>query len=360
MIFALFLLTVAVAAELGGPFIAKRIIDSNILGIELPWYQSTSGGDAVQYQGTWYKRSDHFLPGQTHGQEVRVLAVGRIYVFVKEPITFDGNRSLDNGKLLITEGTGANQKRARYPVDVLTKGNLYAFYKPEIQHLVLLLSTYLLLLGFAGGFQYGQRYLLQAAANAIIQRMRLDVFCQIQRLPIQYFDSLPAGKIVSRITNDTEAIREFYVTVLATFCTGVIYMVGIFTALFFLNVRLAFICLGLLPLLVLWIRLYRSYASEYNQIIRSRLSDINGMINESIQGMPIIRVFRRQRETQREFEELNEAYFKYQNKLLNLNAMTSHNLVALLRNLLFACLIWYFGSPALHVNDVLTDRKSVV
>lgn len=125
--------------------------------------------------------------------------------------------------------------------------------------------------------------------------MREDVFGQIQRLPISYFDNLPAGKVVARITNDTEAIRELYVTVLATFFTSAIYISGIYIALFILDAKLAAICLILLPILYVWAIVYRKYASKYNHVIRSRVSDINGMVNESIQGMNIIQAFGREK-----------------------------------------------------------------
>ena len=107
----------------------------------------------------------------------------------------------------------------------------------------------------------GRKYLLQSAANRIIQRMRSDVFAQIQRLPINYFDNQPAGKIVSRITNDTESVRDLYVQVLANFFTGTIYIVGIIAALFVLDYSLALFTLPVIPLLYVWIIVYRKYAS---------------------------------------------------------------------------------------------------
>jgi ATP-binding cassette subfamily B protein len=113
-------------------------------------------------------------------------------------------------------------------------------------------------------------------------------------------------------------------------------------------------CLVLVPILVVWIHIYRKFASKYNHIIRSTLSDINGMINESINGMTIIQAFKRQKETKNEFEEMNEKYFTFQNKLLSLNAMTSHNLVFVLRNLAFVTLIWYFGGASLQIGTVIS------
>jgi len=352
ILIALLLLTIAVVAELTGPFIAKKMIDNHILGIEYQWFETSGVNDssAVQYNGSWYKRIDHFGEEEKKGKEVRILQVDRSYYFIPSAIAFDGRRAIEGNQLLIKKGEDV----ASYPAIKLSKEELYLFYKPEIPGLLTLAGIYLFLLIFASFFQYGKSYLLQTSSNKIIQRMRLDVFGQTQRLPIQYFDNLPAGKVVSRVTNDTEAIRELYVTVLATFFTSSMYLIGIFVALFLLDVKLAAICLIIVPILVVWIVLYRKYASKYNQVIRSRLSDINGMINESIQGMPIIQAFRREKETMKEFETFNQDHFTYQRKLLNLNALTGHNLVHVLRNAAFVILIWYFGGASLGVGSMVS------
>ncbi len=350
-IIALIMLTIAVAAELTGPFIAKRMIDTHILGIEKSWYKAQPGSeDTVSYGGQVYKRGDRFSEGETRGDEVRLLQVGTKFVFVDGPIRFDGERSLQDGQLTIKRGGDT----AAYAAAVLSPSELYAFYQPELIKLVELALLYFALLVVSSIFTFGQRYALQVSANRVIQKLRLDVYAQIQRLPIPYFDNLPAGKVVSRVTNDTEAVRDLFVTVLANFFTGIVYMAGIFVALFLLDPKLGAICLLIVPILVVWIIVYRKYASRYNKIIRSRLSDINGMINESIQGMTIIRAFRRQRETSEEFEALNEDYLKYQQKLQSLNSFTSHNLVGVLRNLTFAVLLWYFGGQVTGVGAVIS------
>ncbi|MNB93949.1 putative multidrug resistance ABC transporter ATP-binding/permease protein YheH [compost metagenome] len=134
---------------------------------------------------------------------------------------------------------------------------------------------------------------------------------------------------------------------LSNFFTGIINITGVYIALFLLDVKLGLISLFIVPIIVLWIVLYRKVATKYNTIIRSRLSEINAIINESIQGMSIIRIFRRQKQSRAEFEHLNDDYMKYQNKMLNLNAFTSHNLVNTLRNLSFVLVLWYFGFGSL-------------
>jgi ATP-binding cassette subfamily B multidrug efflux pump len=351
ILIALLLLAASVSTELAGPFIAKQMIDRHILGIESSWYESQEGANAVSYYGSWYKRGDRFAEEETKGKEVRILQVGRSYAFVGEPVDADnGTRKLVGGQLVISKGS----EEKAYPAQELTNKEVYAFYKPEFTSLLKLALFYFGLIALGAWFAYGQKYLLQTSANRIIQKMRTDVFAQIQKLPIQYFDNLPAGKVVSRITNDTEAIRELYVQVLANFFTGTIYVVGIIVALFLLDYRLALFTLPLIPILYVWILVYRRFASRYNHEIRERLSSMNGMINEAIQGMTIIQAFRRQKETTREFEEINEAHFSYQNKMLNLNSITSHNLVNVIRNLFFFGLIWLVGGGSSGVGMIIS------
>lgn len=203
-------------------------------------------------------------------------------------------------------------------------------------------------------FRYLQYLLLQQGANRIIKKMRIDVFKHIQTLPIRYFDNLPAGKVVARITNDTEAIRDLFVTVLSQFATSFMYMGGIYIALFYLDWRMAAITLILVPLLYAWMLIYRKFASKYNHVVREKVSDMNAMINESIQGMTIIQAFRREKKMKEEFEEMNAKHFEFQQKLLVLEAAASYNMVGVLRSMIFILFVWYFGSASLSGNTIVT------
>lgn len=350
IIAALLMLTVSVATDLSGPFIAKHLIDNHVLGIESNWVQTESGKDTVEYNGHFYKREDYLDVNDVRLGSARILQVNRSFVFVEGTIEFDGGRTFEKGLLTIANGS----QSVTYEATAISGAELLQFYLPEVPKMLKLLGLFFGLLIIAAFFQYGQRYVLQKTANRIIQKMREDVFAQIQRLRIQYFDNLPAGKVVARITNDTEAIRELYVTVLSTFFTSIIYITGIYVALFILNVKLALICLLLMPILYAWIILYRRFASKYNRVIRARNSDINGMVNESIQGMNVIQAFNRQKEIKADFEKLNHEHFTFQNKLLNLNSLTSHNLAGVLRNIVFVAFIWYFGGEVLSASSVIS------
>lgn len=203
-------------------------------------------------------------------------------------------------------------------------------------------------------FRYFMYIQLQVGANRVVQHLRNDVFQHIQRVPVHYFDNLPAGKIVARVTNDTEAIRNLYVQVLSQFATSIISITGVYIALFILDVRLAAMALVIIPLVYIWMISYRKYASKYNQIVRTKLADMNAMINESIQGMSIIQAFRREKQMAQEFAEMNTSHFNYQSKLLKLDSATSFNLVFVLRNMMFLGFILYFGAASVGTEAAVT------
>ncbi|MBU5673479.1 ABC transporter ATP-binding protein [Paenibacillus brevis] len=351
-ILALVMLAIGVAAELAGPFLARAMIDDHMLAIEKPFYETASSSkETVSYDGRQFKRSDRFAPEEARGPEVRVLQVGRSFVLVEGAIPeISGERSFKDGVLTLSH-QGEVQE---YPAVRLDSVGVFSFYKPEIPGILKLISWYLVFLAVSILMEFGKTYWLQSSANKVIRKLRIDVYAHIQKLPVHFFDNLPAGKVVSRVTNDTEAVKDLFIAVLANFFSGIINMIGVYIALFILDVRLGLVCLFVVPILYAWIVLYRKFATKYNTIIRSRLSEINAIINESIQGMSIIRIFRRQKQTREEFENLNNDYMSHSNKMLNLNAFTSHNLVNVIRSLAFAVVLWYFGSAQLSGAGIIS------
>jgi ATP-binding cassette subfamily B protein len=157
---------------------------------------------------------------------------------------------------------------------------------------------------------YFQLVKFQEIALKIIQAIRIDVYSKVQALGLKYFDKTPAGSIVSRVTNDTEAIKEMFVTVIVTFIQSGFLMGGIFVAMFILNVKLALFCLFLLPALYWIIRKYRRLSSVFFHELRERLSQLNAKLNESLQGMSIIQVFRQEERLRREFADINEKHLE--------------------------------------------------
>ncbi|MVP02072.1 ATP-binding cassette domain-containing protein [Paenibacillus sp. N10] len=210
-----------------------------------------------------------------------------------------------------------------------------------------LLAMYMGLLLTASVSNFVQSYLLQSTALRIIKNMRMDLMKHIQRIPLRYFDNTPIGQVVSRIANDTEAIRDLFISFMATFVVSTVQIIGIFIALYILDVRLALLCLLLLPLFVVIILIHLKFSKKYITIMRARLSDMNAMINESIQVMPIIQAFRREKVTQDEFETLNKDRYVNQIKQFRVFSLSSRNIVGTIGSLVTAAVLWYFGRESL-------------
>jgi ATP-binding cassette subfamily B multidrug efflux pump len=219
---------------------------------------------------------------------------------------------------------------------------------PDLGPVFKLLALYLGLLLTASICNFTQAYILQSTALQIIKNMRMDLMAHIQRISLRYFDNTPIGQVVSRIANDTEAVRDLFMSFMATFVVSMMQLLGIFVALFILDWHLAMFCLLLPPLFALIMTIHLKYSKIFITIMRARLSDMNAMINESIVVMPIIQAFRREKVTIEEFEVLNEDRYVNQIKQFRIFSLSSRNIVGMIGSLVTAMVIWYFGRESLQ------------
>lgn len=190
---------------------------------------------------------------------------------------------------------------------------------------------------------YFQLLKFQEAALKIIQQMRIDVFAKVQNLGMRYFDRTPAGSIVSRVTNDTEAIKEMFVSVLIGFIQSAFLIVGVYIAMFILNVKLAAISLVLLPILFWIMYLYRKYSSVFYQDLRERLGQLNAKISESVQGMGMIQAFGQETRLKDEFSEINGQHWQAGKRNIKIDGLLLRPAIDLVYALALILLLSYFG-----------------
>ncbi|WP_258871480.1 ABC transporter transmembrane domain-containing protein, partial [Halobacillus trueperi] len=270
-------LIIAVALELTGPFIAKRLIDQHIIGIENQWHQvETKDEHTVTYRGDMYKRSDRSNESDEILQTRTILQVDRSYYFTEEQVPIAGSRQWQDGVLTVE----TSNRTYVVGAEKLELQELYRFFLPEMKSIYWLLSLYVGLLLISSVFQFSHTFLLQKSSNRIIRKMRDDLFTHIQTLPIQFFVDQPAGKVVARVTNDTESIREWYVKVLATFVTSFFYMGGIYIALLLLDWKLALLSLLLIPILLIWMKLFKGYAGRFVDYLNRLFQPVTDLVNQ--------------------------------------------------------------------------------
>ncbi|MED3624155.1 ABC transporter transmembrane domain-containing protein [Neobacillus thermocopriae] len=215
--------------------------------------------------------------------------------------------------------------------------------KLEFQPLFLLGTLYMGIQVVKALLLFFQLVKFQEIALLIIQQLRIDVFSKVQALGLKYFDQTPAGSIVSRVTNDTEAIKDMFVTVLATFIQSGFLLGGIFVAMFLLNVKLALFCVVLIPILIFVIHLYRKWSSKYYLDMRERLSQLNAKLNESLQGMAIIQVFRQEKRLRQEFGVINHQHYHAGMKNIKIDGLLLRPAIDLIYIFALILVLSYFG-----------------
>ncbi|SEI53506.1 ATP-binding cassette, subfamily B, tetracycline resistant protein [Alkalibacterium gilvum] len=223
---------------------------------------------------------------------------------------------------------------------------------PITNALIELMAIYFGLLITTVVMRYVSSIYRMRAANGIIKILRDELYTHVQKLPISYFDNLPAGKIVARITNDTESLRQqFYVATIGQILINVFYIIGAYLAIAFFHQGLALALLVLIPIMYLWNKYYTKYASKYNKKEREYNSDINSKFNESIQGMQIIQAFGQEEKMKDEFEEINDKWYKVMRKYVILDSAFQWTFADFLQRFSLLLLMVYFSTQ--YINGVL-------
>ncbi|OIJ17931.1 multidrug ABC transporter ATP-binding protein [Anaerobacillus alkalidiazotrophicus] len=190
---------------------------------------------------------------------------------------------------------------------------------------------------------YVQLFLFQKIALQIIQQIRIDVFAKVQNLGLAFFDKFPTGGLVSRITNDTETIKDLYVSVVSNYVQNIMFLIGVFVAMFYLNVQLAIFCLFILPVLLILMQVYRRISSKFYAEMSEKLSQLNTKINESIQGMTVIQIFRQEKRLRREFETINDEHQKAWLKSIKVEGLLLRPAVDFISIIALILVLSYFG-----------------
>lgn len=193
------------------------------------------------------------------------------------------------------------------------------------------LATYLSQLTFA------------RVSNSIVKDIRLDIFQNLQRLGMSFYDQTAAGSIVSRVTNDTQAVADMFSTVFSSLVSSFLLFLVTLVTMFSLDWHLTIWILPFLPIIWFSIRLYRKLSNRLVKMTRQKLSDINVKLSESIEGMRIVQAFRQEKRLTDEFEQINGEHLDYANRSIDVNSLFLMPAMTLLQVLAYAVILTFFG-----------------
>lgn len=288
-----------IAVELYRPIIIGDAIDDYINGYYAPYTVTTKDAPgAVAYRDIYLTR-DSSVTGAPYYQ--LILYQDRYYM--AENLTADECavlRDADNTTLAAYVSDGAVSLTA----DDLKELRHYDFI--GILHAALLYLL-MLLLGFA--LNAADTWMLQKMGQKIIYQMREDVFCHIHGLSLNFFNQTPVGKLVTRVSNDTEAVNELFSTILVKLFKNIVLIIGYAVVMISIDARMAGYSFLLLPLVAVLTFFFRFLSRKAYQITRNKITELNTFLSEHISGMRLIQIFAREEEKYKQFEKKSGELF---------------------------------------------------
>ncbi|HHC6462938.1 TPA: ABC transporter transmembrane domain-containing protein [Vibrio parahaemolyticus] len=218
--------------------------------------------------------------------------------------------------------------------------------------LIALALGYVSLQVISATFQYLQSLQFSMVATNTIKTIRKQVFSGVIKQPLSAFDYTPAGKLVSRITNDTESLQQFYELLIATVVKNVVMIVVMLGVMFFMSWKLTLVVLVLLPIVIGFMYLFKQLSTESYRRMRDLLTDINANLSESIQGMSVIQLIQQEERFNKQFNELTAEHLVASKKVIRLNGYLLRPLMDLLAGLALLCLVAIFGFNGVELIGV--------
>ncbi|HGL4530748.1 TPA: SmdB family multidrug efflux ABC transporter permease/ATP-binding protein [Enterobacter roggenkampii] len=198
----------------------------------------------------------------------------------------------------------------------------------------------------AAGLHYAQSLLFNRAAVGVVQQLRTDVMDAALRQPLSEFDIQPVGQVISRVTNDTEVIRDLYVTVVATVLRSAALIGAMLVAMFSLDWRMALVAITIFPAVLIVMVIYQRYSTPIVRRVRAYLADINDGFNEVINGMSVIQQFRQQARFGERMGEASRSHYMARMQTLRLDGFLLRPLLSLFSALVLCGLLMLFGLSA--------------
>lgn len=215
---------------------------------------------------------------------------------------------------------------------------------------LIVIAGYGLILLCSGISNYIRNIYLVKGANEVYVRIQMQVYDHIQNLPIKYFDNMPAGSVVSRITSDVNQIRTFFVSTFVQILIIVLKIIFSYIVLFYVDVRFGLFMLALFPVMFIVLKIYNKLSIDSIKGYRRKFSQSNGVINENYQNLEIIKAFNKEKESIEDWNKHNEERYKYWKKLNLVDSLLLHNITGVFRIVIFIGIVYYYSYS--HFNNV--------
>lgn len=284
-----------IVVELYRPIIIGDAIDDYINGYYHPYIETEkTDEDAVSYHGIYLERYNG--KPKSDGKYYQIFLYHDKY-YMAEEINADECRELKEGENSVLK----TYVDAGAPL--LLRDELTELRQSDFHGILLAAGVYLLMLALGFMLNAVDTWMLQKMGQNIIYKMREEVFAHIHSLSLNFFNTTPVGKLVTRVSNDTEAINELFSTILVKLFKNIVKIIGYAVVMLSIDVRMAGISFLLLPLVTVLTFVFRFLSRKAYQITRNKITELNTFLSEHISGMKLIQIFAREEERYRKFEK---------------------------------------------------------
>lgn len=296
MTLATVLVLFIIAVELYRPIIIGNAIDQYINGYYHPYIKATaSASDAITWNGLTLSREQ--AASVADSASFYQIFLWKDHYYMAENLTRSECTALQNADTSVLEKyvRGGARKLTSSDLKILRQNDFKGILKAGVLFLLLLFSGFFLNLA--------DTWLLQRMGQQIVYKLREETFTHIHSLSLSFFNTTPVGKLVTRVSNDTEAVNELFSTILVKLFKNVVKIIGYAVVMLSINVKMAGVSFLLLPLVAVLTYIFRHLSRKAYQITRNRITELNTFLSEHISGMKLIQIFAREKEKYSEFEE---------------------------------------------------------
>ena len=327
--------------EIFQPLIIKKIIDDELSGVQAVWVETIEKEDAIAFQGKYYQKEDSIIIGNTYtlryfeetGKKGEYIFISSSLAEKDQIIGYEGN------KVIVQKEDNTQEQ---YDFISLSPNDMLSFYGNSAERIGYWLMIYAIVAVIILISRYIETVSFTSASMKLTLDMRKSAFDKVNRLPISYFSGEPHGKTVTKMIYDSEGVRGLYEVIFSIF-SAVISLITVYFGLFALEPKLAWLTFIAFPLLYIWLTVYRKAINKLNQFIREMNSRINGKMAEFTNGVSIIQIFNQEKNMTEEYDEMLTKNYKTKMKHLRINTLFGYDLLILIRRLLVAFVLLYFG-----------------
>lgn len=329
------LMFVGTGLDLLRPMLIKNAIDNDINGYKGAYtiVQSPAEGSIKLANG-------YVIKGENKdGKAVSMIYYDKKYYIVDSKVKENSSFTLNVDKFTQDGNIYNAYQLSNEQIRILRASDVSDLIKTVIYTLLICISVFLL--------GYLSFYILQKTGQKIIFDIRNDLFKKVEGLSLSFYDKNPVGRLVTRVTNDVEALNEMYTGVLVYLFKDIFILAGILIAIFSMNVKLALIILCSVPFVIIGSAIFKKYDRDAYREVRAKLAKINSSLSENISGMRTVQIYHVEDKMFNKFNEINKSYFKSSMKQLTIFALFRPS-VDLVSTLTLALLLWFGGVKVLN------------